>query len=194
MQNIRLSEATAARRRIPIALVDDADGKTPETGITISGTELKISKNGGAEANFAGTLTELAGGDYYYEAALAETDTVGYLTGRLVKTGVRTFRFAVQIVGRDPYTTNLERNVAFTSFPFMMTDSTNHNPATGKTVTVTRSIDGGAFGAGSLSAVTEISNGWYRVDFAAADLNGKVIILRATASGSDDTFITIFTK
>lgn len=90
-------------------------------------------------------------------------------------------------------TSNVKKNQALAKFAFMMTDSTNHAPATGKTVTVTRSIDGAAFGAGTLSAVTEIANGMYYVDFAAADLNGNVIVLRATATGCDDTFERIVT-
>lgn len=83
-----------------------------------------------------------------------------------------------------------KKNQALASFAFLMTDSTTHNPVTGKTVTVTRCIDAGTFAAGTLSAVTEISNGLYRVDFAAADLNGNVVTLRATASGCDDLFVT----
>src|SRR5688572_30094535 len=98
MQFIKLSEGTAARRRVPVALVDDTDGKTAETGITLSAGDMKISKNGGAEANHGGALTELAGGDYYYEFSSGEVDTVGYLTGRIVKSGVRTFRIAAQVV------------------------------------------------------------------------------------------------
>lgn len=103
MQLLKLSEATAARRRIPVALVDSTDGVTPETGVTLSAGDLKISKNGGAEGNHGGSLVELAGGDYYYECTQGELDTVGYLTGRIVKSGVRTFRLAVQVVAFDPY-------------------------------------------------------------------------------------------
>lgn len=77
-------------------------------------------------------------------------------------------------------------NQAWTNFPFMMFD-TDGSPATGKTVTCTRSLDGGAFGAGALANVAEIANGWYRVDFGAADRNGKVVLLRATAAGCRDT-------
>lgn len=87
----------------------------------------------------------------------------------------------------------IRKNVALAKFEFLMTDSTNHNPVTGKTVTVTRSIDGGAFGAGTLSAVTEIAFGIYSVDFGAGDLNGTVITLRCTAASSDDLFVTIHT-
>jgi hypothetical protein len=88
---------------------------------------------------------------------------------------------------------NIKKNQALAKFQFLMTDSTNHLPATGKTVTVTRSIDGAAFGAGTLSAVTELSNGLYGVDFATGDLNGNVIMLRAAATGCDDTFERIIT-
>ena len=91
-------------------------------------------------------------------------------------------------------TSNIKQNQALANFEFMMTDSTNHAPSTGLAVTVTRSIDGGAFAAGALSAVTEVSNGIYRVDFAASDLNGKVITLRATAAASDDNFERIVTQ
>lgn len=86
------------------------------------------------------------------------------------------------------------KNTALSKFMFLMTDSTNHAPATGKTVTCTRSINGGAFGAGALSGVGELSNGVYYVDFAAGDLNGKVITLRCTAAGCDDTFVTLVTE
>jgi hypothetical protein len=85
----------------------------------------------------------------------------------------------------------IRKNVALAKFEFLMTDSTNHAPATGKTVTVTRSIDNGAFAAGTLSAVTEIAFGIYSVDFASGDLNGTVITLRATATGCDDLLVTI---
>ncbi len=87
----------------------------------------------------------------------------------------------------------ITKNVALAKFTFVMRDSTNHAPATGKTVTVTRSIDGAAFGAGAISGTGELSNGTYYTDLAAADLNGKVIVLRATATDCDDTFVTLVT-
>lgn len=90
-------------------------------------------------------------------------------------------------------TSNIKTNQALANFEFMMTDSTTHAPATGKTVTVTRSIDGGAFAAGTLANIAEVSNGIYKVDFGAGDLNGKVITIRATAAGCDDTFATLVT-
>lgn len=96
--------------------------------------------------------------------------------------------------GSVAITSNIKNGQALTSFMFMMTDSTNHNPATGKTVTCTRSIDGGAFAAGSLANEAEVSNGMYKVDFGAGDLTGKVIILRCVATGCDDTFERVITQ
>lgn len=103
----KVSEGTAARRRFLVYMVDDTDGKTPETGQTLSAGEVKISKNGGAEANHAGALTELAGGAYYYECTSGELDTIGMLSWRLVKSGIRTLQREHQVVTYDPYATNL---------------------------------------------------------------------------------------
>ena len=90
---------------------------------------------------------------------------------------------------------NIKKNTALTKFAFLMTDSTNHNPKTGLggTFTATRSIDGGAFAAGTLANPAEVANGIYNIDFAAADLNGNTIVLRVTGTGSDDTFVIINT-
>lgn len=87
--------------------------------------------------------------------------------------------------------TVLKKNTTRSNYAFLMTDSTTHNPAAGKTVTVTRCIDNGTFAAGTLGAVTEIANGMYRIDLPAADLNGDVVTLRFTASGCDDLFVTL---
>lgn len=91
---------------------------------------------------------------------------------------------------------NIKKNAALAAYPFMMTDSTNHAPATGKTVTVTRSIDAATtFSAlTSGASVVEKANGTYMIDLAAGDLNGNCITLRATATGCDDQTIYIFTS
>lgn len=123
--------------------------------------------------------------------AVASPATAGY-PSVTIKVGTGTGEINLSS-GAVPTKGNVRKNTALAAFPFMMTDSTNHAPATGKTVTVTRSIDGGAFGAGTLSSVTEVGVGIYVVDFGAGDLNGNNIILRATASACDDTFERIVT-
>lgn len=87
---------------------------------------------------------------------------------------------------------NVKKNAASAGFTFVMTDSTNHAPATGLTITATRSIDGAAFGA-CANAAAELSNGAYKIDLAAADVNGNHIMLRFTATAADDRFIEIIT-
>lgn len=88
----------------------------------------------------------------------------------------------------------VRKNVALTAYMFKMVDATDFATAeTGVTVTATRSIDGGAFGACANSAA-EVSNGWYKINLAAADLNGSVIVLRFTGTGCAPTEHVILTQ
>ncbi len=78
---VEISEATASKRRFPIYLEDAAGSPVP--GLTVTGAEQQLSKNGAAFINCAGTTTEVGGaglglGAYYYETTQAEVDTLGY--------------------------------------------------------------------------------------------------------------------
>lgn len=96
----------------------------------------------------------------------------------------------IQLAG---YSSGIRKNVALSAFPFFMADSSDHISAkTGLTITAQRSIDGAAFAACANSA-TEVANGMYKIDLAAADLNGDTITLRFTATGADARLITIKT-
>ena len=89
----------------------------------------------------------------------------------------------------------VKKNTAISQFPLKMVLSSDHiSPATGKTVSVTRSIDGAAFAATATATATEISNGWYYIPLAAADVNGNSIIIRATATACDASEVTISTQ
>lgn len=61
--------------------VDDADGKTPETGLTISQADCQLSKNGGAVAqkNSATAASHLGGGHYKVPLNATDTGTLGVL-------------------------------------------------------------------------------------------------------------------
>ena len=87
----------------------------------------------------------------------------------------------------------IARNEQLDNFTFLMTDSTNHTPATGLSVTAYRSIDGGMFSL-CTNLVSAVSNGIYKITLSASDLNGEVITLRFTATGADDRLITIITE
>lgn len=88
----------------------------------------------------------------------------------------------------------VKRNTALANFEFLMVLSSDHvTGATGKTITATRSIDGGAF-ASCTNSASEVSNGVYKISLSASDLNGTTITLRFTAASCDDTFISILTQ
>lgn len=75
-------EATAAERTVMFFLTNSADG-TPATGKTIATTDFKISKNGAAFGNAAGTVTEMSLGWYKMVFDAADLDTAGDLACEL---------------------------------------------------------------------------------------------------------------
>lgn len=85
------NEATAARRRVPVYLVDVTDGVTPETGITLTGSECRVSKAGAAAADCTGSYAHIEAGLGYYQFDATEVDTVGSLTVHVVDAAARPF-------------------------------------------------------------------------------------------------------
>lgn len=91
------------------------------------------------------------------------------------------------------------QNVALDNIEFLFVAASDHvTPVTAASGTaVTRSIDGGAFGAGT-GSLAEVGNGIYQYDASQADMNGGIITFRFTGSGGtpgapDDNFLTIVT-
>lgn len=123
---------------------------------------------------------------------VATPDTAGFPKVTL-KTGTGTGELSIT-AGAVTTRSGLKKNQALANFPFLMTDSTNHNPLTGLTVTATRSIDGAAFASGTITGMAEVANGIYQCDLGAGDLNGDTVVLRFTASGADDLFVTLITE
>jgi hypothetical protein len=114
------------------------------------------------------------------EARLAELDSANLPT-------------TIDNILTDTAAIEFKKNTAYSNFMILMTDSTDDDPATGLTVSGTRSIDGAAFAA-LANSITEVSGGWYKVDLAAADLNGDSIAIRFTATGANDLNIFIATQ
>src|SRR3990172_9382527 len=169
---------TVANRTLDVSAggeggLDWANVGSPTTVVGLSGTTVKTAtdvETDTAEIGVAGAwLTNI-------NLPNQTMDIVGNITGNLSDS-------VGSVTAGGSVASGIKKNATLIGFEFLMTDSTNHNPVTGKTVTVTRSIDDGAFAAGTLSAVTEIAFGIYAVDFGAGDLNGRVITLRATAAG-----------
>ncbi len=190
-------------KSVRLQIVDATDG-TPETGVVFNtaGIDLWYRRQGAAvvsitEATLASLSTAHTDGGFLHishglyrldlpDAAFASgADYVefgGTVTGMVVIPGV------IQLT--NP--TSFARNVALPNFPFVMLDAATDLPATGKTVTVTVSLDGGSFT--SVGTATEIGNGFYEIDLSAANMNGANVALRATATGCHDKPITIVTE
>lgn len=111
--------------------------------------------------------------------------------GAIITSGTGTAQLSVS-AGAAAVQSGYKRNTAITAFPFVMTDSTNHNPTAGFTVTVQRRLAGGSFTTVAATPV-DAGNGWYTVDLSTADMNSPVIAFKCTASGADDTDFTIAT-
>lgn len=87
----------------------------------------------------------------------------------------------------------VKKNQALAGFAFPMTGSTDHQMATGLTVTAQRVKDGGAI-ATCDNPVVEIGGGFYKVDLTANDLNAVVVAFKFSAAGADDLPLTLITE
>jgi len=90
----------------------------------------------------------------------------------------------------------IRKNIALNNFMFRMTDSTDHlspKAGLGAGITCQMSLDGAAFGA-MTNAAAEISNGWYKINLAAGDVNADVVAFKFTAAGADQLDISIITQ
>jgi hypothetical protein len=100
-----------------------------------------------------------------------------------------------QVTIKDGGLSHIKRNQALAKYVFVMLNATTKAPQPGLIVTCVRSIDGAADATGTLANIDEhpAADGRYLVDFGAGDLNGKVIVLKATATGALTTFERIIT-
>lgn len=166
------------------------------TSVTLSATTFNAANTVGTVGTVTTALTTNTAGTVTVALTANTVGTVGTVSvGLTVNTvgTVGTVTTVLSVTNPVGVTSQVKRNQALGNFEFLMTDSTNHQAATGLTVSVARSVDGGAFAGGTLSGVTEIGSGIYGVDFGAGDLNGKAITLLATAAASDPLYVTVIT-
>lgn len=93
------SEATAARCRFPLYLVDATDGITPETGEAAG--QPQISKNGGSWVATTNTLTAIGNGSYYVELTSTELNTLGKIHIRYKSAATAEFSASADVVAFD---------------------------------------------------------------------------------------------
>ncbi len=149
---------------------------------TPAGGDVKISKDGGAAANVTNLPTAITMGntamwDYSITATEMQANVINITVADSATKVVEDQFHEIETYGR-PFT-----------LKFMMTDSTNHAPVTGKTVTATVSADGGTSFASTTNSPAEDANGIYHLVVAAADvILGDDLVFRFTAAACDDTF------
>jgi hypothetical protein len=178
-------------------MVSATDGSAFTSSVTVA-----VTIDAGTQATGtvgSGACTHEGNGYHTYAPSQAETNGA-LLAFTFTGTGAVPATVQVFTTGYDktattvPASGNVKKAASFAKFSFLMTDSTNHAPATGKTVTATISKDGGAFASlSSGDTVTEIANGIYEIDLNGTDTNANVMVLRFTATGCDDTFERIIT-
>jgi hypothetical protein len=172
MYQIKQSEATAARRRIPVLLVDITDGFTPETGVVTP--TINVSKNGATVATGAGTWTEIGNGQYYYEFTAGEVDTLGWIAVNIEKATVsRDYNAVVQVMAYDYAAAT---NLGLTAIPAVATGSAGAIPTTG---TGANQIQ--VNGSGAISTVVSVSGS---VGSVTGNVGGSVASVVGNVGGS----------
>lgn len=167
-----------------VGLVSQADTKLLQANPTIAAGDFQISKDGGAFANLTTlpSANPASGRAVMIDLSIAEMTADNIVVQCVDAAGAEWCAQMIAFETKDP---------AFTNFEFVMRDTAGL-PATGKTVTATRSIDGGAFGAGTLGSVTEIANGAYKLAIPLADATyTDSLTLNFTASGCMATIVTL---
>ncbi len=99
-----LRQSTASQTRLTPRFVDSTDFATPETGLTIANTDVKLSKNGAASANKnSGGGTHIEGGRYALTFDATDTATVGELAVGINVAGALPVEFKYFVVEEAVY-------------------------------------------------------------------------------------------
>jgi len=139
------------------------------------------------------TARTLVAADYATAAALAVVDDFVDTEVAAILAAVDT-EVASILTKVNNLPEGISKNTALANFMFFMAQSADHvSGATGLAVTASRSLDGAAFAA-CANVPVEVSNGIYKINLAATDLNADVVTLRFSAAAADDTIITIKTE
>ncbi len=100
-----LRQSTASQE-VPLGhFVDDADGKTAETALSIANTDIKVWKAGAttlANKN-SGGATHISGGIYYAVLDATDTDTIGPLVLFVAVSGALAVRLECEVLDEAQY-------------------------------------------------------------------------------------------
>ena len=169
-----------------VGLVDFANTKVLKSAPTIAAGDFQVSLNNGTSFANLTNLPVANGVVVNISLTVAEMSADNIVVRCIDASGGGTTNdWCDQMISFETL------DPSFTNFEFVMRDTAGL-PATGKTVTATRSIDGGAFGAGTLGSVTEIANGAYKLAIPLANATyTDSLTLNFTATGCMATIVTL---
>lgn len=100
-----LRQSTASQEILLGPFLDDTDGKTAETALTISNTDIKLWKEGATtEANKnSGGATHIASGRYYAVLDATDTNTLGKLEVNVHESGALPVRREFMVLPANVY-------------------------------------------------------------------------------------------
>ena len=102
---IKLKQSTASQE-IPLGhFVDETDGKTAETGLTIANTDIKLWKMGATTlaSKNSGGATHISGGIYYTVLDATDTNTLGALVVFVQVAGALPVRVECEVLPANIY-------------------------------------------------------------------------------------------
>lgn len=146
---IYLRQSTASQE-VPLGhFVDDTDGKTAETGLTIANTDIKVWKSGAttlADKN-SGGATHISGGIYYCVLDATDTNTIGPLVLFIAVSGALAVRVPCVVLDEAVY------DVQFgTTAPATVSNITGGTITTATNVTTVNGLAANVITAASMAA------------------------------------------
>jgi len=103
--SLPLRYSTADQTVLLGPFLDDTDGKTPETGLSIANTDIKINKHNGTtfSSKNSGGATHIANGYYYATLDATDTDTIGRMVIAVNMTGALPVWHEFEVMSQQEY-------------------------------------------------------------------------------------------
>jgi hypothetical protein len=191
---IPLKQSTASQEILLGPFLDETDGITAMTALTIANTDIKIWKTGGTtEANKnSGGATHIAGGRYYAVLDATDTDTLGALEINVHATGALPVRRECVVLPANAYDASIAGTDTIQADVTQWNGTAVTTPATAGSPVVTladSAITSAKFAANAIAAATlaadvttELQNG-LATAAALTTVEGKIDTLDTVADG-----------
>ncbi len=180
--------------------LDDTDGKTAETGLTISQADVLLWKEGGttlAQKNESTACTHRSNGLYTCPINATDTNTLGVLSVSVAESGALPVRHDYLVVPADVYEILVNSGTTATKFKNSIGTVSGVFTASGTpTTTVVQSDASAATGAYDgrwLFCLTGTNAGLGRIVNSYSNTNGEFQLVSGfpSAPSAGDTFIVI---